>query len=112
MRISDWSSDVCSSDLAPPNCPGGSEILWITSNEISSSSGRASQFGDGQARAAVSQPPAERPGGEPLCRTGVCSTIASFRSRLRGFPDTYHNRPLPRGQIGRESCRERVFQCV
>src|SRR3546814_11425864 len=29
MRISDWSSDVCSSDLKAGRIAGGEELLWI-----------------------------------------------------------------------------------
>src|SRR3546814_20088761 len=45
MRISDWSSDVCSSDLAPSSCcplnltPSGSYIHGPESNTLSGASG-------------------------------------------------------------------------
>src|SRR3546814_11548564 len=34
MRISDWSSDVCSSDLLPHHHGGGTAAVWPTANGI------------------------------------------------------------------------------
>src|SRR3546814_20737260 len=77
MRISDWSSDVFSSDLVPPT---GRRTRPHSRGDLGAALGT---------RAARRPPPgrAGRPG-DP--------------TRLR----------LPRGEIGRASCRERVCQYV
>src|SRR3989442_12420177 len=40
----------------PPNRPGGSEMLWTTSNVIATPSGRSSQLGEGTCAAARAIP--------------------------------------------------------
>src|SRR5207244_5350839 len=49
-----------SSIHSPPNSPGGSEMLWTTSREIASPSGRASQYGEGFQVAPAQMPAASR----------------------------------------------------
>src|SRR3546814_6896621 len=83
MRISDWSSDVCSSDLVlQPHC--------------------AQRFfaGDETLRAVGLKDPFELAGlyhGRPMTEESVWAS-GEFRPRIT--------------QIGRESCRERVCQTV
>src|SRR2546430_11955689 len=40
----------------PPNCPGGSEMLWTTSSVIATPSGRSSELGEGTCAAARTMP--------------------------------------------------------
>src|SRR3546814_17393793 len=88
MRISDWSSDVCSSDLA----------------------GRAQA---GRARARGAPPEAGRGDGPPARRGGAGEGGAVQEGD--GGAEAVRAR-APRGaraaQIGRASCRERVCQYV
>ncbi|MNF04111.1 hypothetical protein D3C80_2035560 [compost metagenome] len=42
--------------LPVPNCPGGRLMLWITSRETTSPSGRALKFGEGQCAMPWHQP--------------------------------------------------------
>src|SRR3546814_7444013 len=74
MRIRDWSSDVCSSDLRAPTCCQGrdGERRWKRPAYHSSR-----LWGSIQDRTAVSEPPRER-GGRP-----AMSWNWSFRSRVR-----------------------------
>src|SRR3546814_7164996 len=84
MRISDWSSDVCSSDLdaphraAPPSWRVGSENR-------------------------------RRPHWDTFSRSDTTATGMTPNS---GSPDLLVLEPAPRGQIGRASCRERACQYV
>src|SRR3546814_13637063 len=108
MRISDWSSDVCSSDLSqgrvdPGNQPLGSGLFIAR--------GPVNLAGEEQARQALGL---QR--GPELTRIDVVV--------LDGVARLQHDRPLqPRDrlqqgrlhilwQIGRASCRERVCQYV
>src|SRR3546814_19572818 len=103
MRISDWSSDVCSSDLIAPH---GLDVVVIVKrvDQLQQLARIASPDGDDRLR-----PPGE---------------LRAFRlakrlfQRLCDFMERIHRRPylmaflggLP--EIGRASCRERVCQSV
>src|SRR3546814_4054511 len=98
MRISDWSSDVCSSDLQPLlHTPDGDED-WIC--KIIHTSGTTS-----------------RPKGVQLSTQAVGAVLASLRQRM---PADAHRRYLSlvplslllEQEIGRASCRERVWKQV
>src|SRR3546814_8830422 len=41
MRISDWSSDVCSADLRFPNVEGDPDVLYIDEGQVITSAGSA-----------------------------------------------------------------------
>src|SRR3546814_4666123 len=85
MRISDWSSDVCSSDLVP--------LLAIAvepSDALRQAHGIPRQVVIDQDVAAAMQ-------------------VDAFAARLRGYEELA---VLLEKQIGRASCRERVCQYV
>src|SRR3546814_13133945 len=113
MRISDWSSDVCSSDLTPP---------------ASGSYTERTESGRGPARPVETA--AAEPAEPPQCATSRAN-IALLESESpvqqdtdgdgepdRTLDDTERaNQPntaraLPKATIGRASCRERVWQYV
>src|SRR3546814_17534620 len=105
MRISDWSSDVCSSDLlfrrklerAKPVPKPGQTIVFD----------EPIRFNDGEDRnrfTVIANPK----GKAPLFRdpiTGAVCRIAKFRTRA-------YRLIHPAIEIGRASCRERVCQYV
>src|SRR3546814_4948149 len=94
MRISDWSSDVCSSDLANP--AGARE------------NGTAPPARPGSRRWQEDRQLAKR------AAPGILKETAALRRRWKASPDP---RPLLNSasvlqEIGRASCRERVCQYV
>src|SRR3546814_15087442 len=101
MRISDWSSDVCSSDLAQGLCPSGDD---------SGGAGARRVFGDGRdaaARDALSFALRTRIfdlSGAGARRRGAASI------RLIPFKRTRRDLLPARRQLGSASCWESVFQ--
>src|SRR3546814_13003652 len=102
MRISDWSSDVCSSDLN------------LTALLVSAATGSAmSSERWVVAQQAISRLIAAR---APL--TGALADIdrlyidRSVEEQIDGLPDIYALRDRLAGKTGRASCRERVCQYV
>src|SRR3546814_2948946 len=91
MRISDWSSDVCSSDLSSPSRPSGSEAEMERQDPIL---GRGWSF------------PMTTESRGPILVGGAEKVEQSLRLILFTTPG---ERVL---QIGRASCRERVCQYV
>src|SRR3546814_18959266 len=109
MRISDWSSDVCSSDL--------DVAVWII--EITNPITNISMSG-GPATIIMTQSawPIDNENGlfnsnapAPFAN-GLCLYYASIAPPPRSPGFFCEKRPLPRAEIGRASCRERVFQYV
>src|SRR3546814_18045277 len=106
MRISDWSSDVCSSDLAigKPRCPALLLRLALRFSEAEKSPiGRVTPMAS-----------------EAVCRddcrvsyalgsTGWRALAVAAKSPSFGTPDSA---PGGMAEIGRASCRERVCQYV
>src|SRR3546814_3931927 len=86
MRISDWSSDVCSSDLASPR-PAISARPTATSS-IPTSAGSSQGW------------------------AGVGETWFQNRTDADAFLASSHVHAAEASQIGRASCRERVCQYV
>src|SRR3546814_20422919 len=84
MRISDWSSDVCSSDLSRASMDAGFRSYWRTS-------------GHDPSRIVMDSPP-DREDVRPWLRIRELLEDGGVR--------------VPRVQIGRASCRERVCQYV
>src|SRR3546814_1846777 len=84
MRISDWSSDVCSSDLVVP-AEHDDEVAVLHHHVLVLESAHV-----------IHRPPA-----------AIINTIATFVDFCGG-----KQRILPRHEIGRASCRERVCQYV
>src|SRR3546814_9483029 len=98
MRISDWSSDVCSSDLGKPFAEGKGEIVYGASFiEWFAEEGKRA-YGDvipshqGDKRIVVIKQP-----------VGVVAAITPWN-----FPNAMITRKLGPAQTGRETCRERV----
>src|SRR3546814_17580099 len=91
MRISDWSSDVCSSDLDA--MPGGGRLRISTRN--------------------VQLGPGELPAG-PYVEMRVADTGAGMppEGLERVFEPFFTTKDVGNGQIGRESGRERVCEYV
>src|SRR3546814_3119487 len=104
MRISDWSSDVCSSDL--PDCPYPGIALAL--------SGDALTDADIQRSAVLGCVHFLR---RPFCPEAVARGLAQWPLDRTDFivsgsysgPD---RRRASRQEIGRASCRERVCQYV
>src|SRR3546814_18727959 len=100
MRISDWSSDVCSSDLSPTDTgrggrSGKTSLAYCPATAdgiLAPSSGRWANSGMGSPTAFSTLSTSEFPNG----------AVASSLSDILETGD----------QIGRASCRERVFQYV
>src|SRR3546814_12149736 len=104
MRISDWSSDVCSSDL-PDKLSQQTLLLTYASDRVTS---RGLQAGT------LQQPPiVERPGLrlDAVIRQGFSAFGAQGEITLevRNITGTGYREFQ---QIGRASCRERVCQYV
>src|SRR3546814_7085149 len=112
MRISDWSSDVCSSDLILLVISFRYHVVTIVAVFLALAVGVAL-------------------GGGPLSELGRSSDEANARvseendkltddlkqaEQVSGFQDKFLNNTLPANlgsvQIGRASCRERVCQYV
>src|SRR3546814_4658517 len=88
MRISDWSSDVCSSDLAQLSANSSFQAL-------------VSRFGDCPQNTLTGM----------ICAfsTALCSSAPTSRTSVGGATRRVRR---PNQQIGRASCRERVCQYV
>src|SRR3546814_11270815 len=104
MRISDWSSDVCSSDLTPEQGP-----------PLFGDGRSACPTGSGVDRAATSQAPtmtADLPqfdSHEQPAAGQLGHQVENFLPPTSKMLPAYCWRDL---HIGRASCRERVCQCV
>src|SRR3546814_6102825 len=99
MRISDWSSDVCSSDLPFENAPLGPLRCRF-----------------GNRPSAISQTDLSGVGrflflGLVVDRGGLAQDIEDLLLRGR-LVDLFHRGEFAREEIGRASCRERVCQYV
>src|SRR3546814_10579002 len=100
MRISDWSSDVCSSDL---NSRSTRDFLAFEQRRDDLFDTPALDLGRRRQDDAV----AKHPGGEALDVVGN-DIIASIQRRRRACGA----REQSRRKIGRASCRERVCKYV
>src|SRR3546814_14035231 len=89
MRISDWSSDVCSSDLRRQLEKLGVEVR--TGTPVNAIDADGVLLGD-----------------EPIAARTVLWAAGVAASKLARALDV----PLDRAEIGSASCRERVFQYV
>src|SRR3546814_7892941 len=99
LRISDWSSDVCSSDLIAPQRAGNKrgivEGIFRVAHQIEIS---------------VGAPAAKRR--FLVCQQDVVGTAGKTDGGDRSRRDVVDEDFSPRGKIGRASCRERVCQYV
>src|SRR3546814_4504085 len=87
MRISDWSSDVCSSDLAFGFSSAGVFMVgesWLTSTAPREGRGKVlglymilnkGAFGIGQLLLLVGDPSGDRQCGRASCRDRVCQSV-------------------------------------
>src|SRR3546814_15808461 len=111
MRISDWSSDVCSSDLAPPHAGIVRTRASAVGGWISAEAASASTRG----RAVMTRHPPH-----PRQRSGARRRRArrtAPRAATRRKRRDRYGRGRPRPELGRagereESCKERGWQYV
>src|SRR3546814_8976726 len=110
MRISDWSSDVCSSDLGTPilDRPGGGEVRDAGTSDIGiDSATRQSAEGpegtDPVESGAIETHHDEQP--LPVVRPTFRDRLTKARSTFSGSLGSLLSRT---DKIGRASCRERV----
>src|SRR3546814_20742496 len=116
MRISDWSSDVCSSDLFAPDS-GGIRPGKPRCPESISRPARTQAWIPGRK---AHTPETLRVPGSPNARNdGLLAlraigwlTDAGWRRPQRLISPDDSGTPAPRDQIGRAACRERVCQYV
>src|SRR3546814_4938179 len=98
MRISDWSSDVCSSDL----------VAWIKAHperrDPTSRTWSADEWGNWAADQLAST------GTIPLGQAQIFHI--SYSELLQGIHYIVQGKPWDGEEIGRASCRERVCQYV
>src|SRR3546814_1886535 len=100
VRISDWSSDVCSSDLAPAR-------RWLADNELADPDDptllviRRVVYAEGRTRAFVN--------GSPV-NAGQLRELGEMLIEVFGQSES--QTLLRVDEIGRASCRERVCQYV
>src|SRR3546814_4362797 len=97
MRISDWSSDVCSSDL-PPGL-GKTTLSNVIANEL------------GVSLRTTSGPVIERPGDLAALLTNLKANDVLFIDEIHRLSPVVEEILYP-AKIGRASCRERVCQYV
>src|SRR3546814_14261682 len=102
MRISDWSSDVCSSDLWTTDRPIHVLISQHRDGELIARA--MDRFGLHTVRGSGAKAGSAEKGGRAALR-------AILQLRKKGEYITF-TPDGPRGQIGRASCRERVCQDV
>src|SRR3546814_20578454 len=102
MRISDWSSDVCSSDLEPPRVPANADVTvsmgasGLSMLSIDTSSGRQTIFQSlMEFKDALDNPPLT-PADQPAFQARMDKALAA----------------LSAGELGRASCGEQVCKYV
>src|SRR3546814_17945471 len=105
MRISDWSSDVCSSDLAEyAQSVAGQQIHRFCASGLEAVNNVAAQIMAGMSQAGIGG------GVESMSRTFMGADSGAWCADPRV---ALHNYYAPQGigaEIGRASCRERVCQ--
>src|SRR3546814_18508447 len=125
MRISDWSSDVCSSDLGAISEPLGRISGWGTGNEVGAANalyglpGRPI-FWKLDLRPSGDHPPLRRslmvrsyPNPHLSNASRRFSALSSDFYDQGGMEESHHSISFfYRNAIGRASCRERVWQYV
>src|SRR3546814_15705446 len=105
MRISDWSSDVCSSDLSQVEAPGNTIAFNISLSEAATEDVIVS-FSTVNGTAAAGSDFVGVSGDQATIEAGQLGTNVSIQ--LLDDQSTESAEPFP--AIGRVSCRERVGQ--
>src|SRR3546814_13586508 len=100
MRISDWSSDVCSSDLLEA-AREAYEALVALSRMPGNGPGAAGRVADAAFNLITD-----------LCESDGLSAAQIIYDELTGLSVANDHDPAIRLEIGRASCRERVCQYV
>src|SRR3546814_4361230 len=103
MRISDWSSDVCSSDLLEVPAPASGVLKEIVKGDGSTvTAGEVLARIDSEGKAAAAAAPAAAVEAAPAAAAPAATASAAVASPAA-------SKIL---EIGRASCRERVCQYV
>src|SRR3546814_18586649 len=105
MRISDWSSDVCSSDLHIPANPDYSSLNLAAAVQVLAYELRVALL---DADAAAPAPDGHGQGGH----ADPTASHAQMEGLFAQLAQTLDDIDFHKGQIGRASCRERVCQYV
>src|SRR3546814_21105290 len=95
MRISDWSSDVCSSDLAPPSRTVSTARREAGRSHRTTSLSSPSSPSDGEPRGA------ERPAGQPGDRCLAAGTTGGAPGRESGGHGERRREGAGKGEDGR-----------
>src|SRR3546814_17275771 len=115
MRISDWSSDVCSSDLVYGGCPAATTLSTTSGNQSTATTtswASCSMVPVGNAGCKGNKVN-YYPRGTKTVRTVVTQTdTTTTRTPLTGQTAACYNDAGSCSKIGRASCRERVCQYV
>src|SRR3546814_5919170 len=104
MRISDWSSDVCSSDLA-------GQSYWRRITDVNSASVGIEIVNPGHELGYRPFPEAQMAALLPLL-SEIVGRHGVTPANVVGHSDIAPARKVDPGEIGRASCRERVCQYV
>src|SRR3546814_13840066 len=105
MRISDWSSDVCSSDLEVADLGGIQFLLVVIFGDVARADATRRQHADEAQHRALDQMDRGR-----FQRLHEAARQAAGDAIAIPLPPPYPGGEAPEiGQIGRASCRERVW---
>src|SRR3546814_18511730 len=109
MRISDWSSDVCSSDLAwQEHVAGEPGYAFLSDKEKDEA---ANRFFEREREAGRLSPTMIiRPEKSIFAHASRDEAIAALKSLNHGTETTDPLPDIPKNTIGRASCREKVGQ--
>src|SRR3546814_4550266 len=119
MRISDWSSDVCSSDLMEPDASIEGRLkrqgfhngdVHPARNEAAQRRHLVSRIGHPEGASAAAHPAPDREG--PALDRGYQTQMTNRRSQRAKDACEHPLATFLEEEIGRAACRERVCQYV